>query len=176
MDVKLTKFADIPAFTRDGAWECDYDMVGAINFASKNRNDGIEVDLNPDFQRGHVWSKNQQIAWLEFFLRGGKTSRVIYFNHPNWMGSFEGVMVLVDGKQRLEAMRRFIENEIKVFGSYYKEYTDRIRTHRSIKINVNNLKTRAEVLQWYIDFNTGGVVHSDEEIDKVRELLAKEKK
>lgn len=42
-------------------------------------------------------------------------------------------------------------------------------------INVNNLKTREEVLQWYIDFNAGGTVHSKEEIDRVKKLLEEEK-
>jgi hypothetical protein len=36
-------------------------------------------------------------------------------------------------------------------------------------------KTRAEVLQWYLDLNTGGVVHTDEEIAKVERMLEAEK-
>jgi len=43
-----------------------------------------------------------------------------------------------------------------------------------MKINVNDLQTRAEVLQWYIDFNSGGVVHTAEEIARVKALLEKE--
>jgi hypothetical protein len=39
---------------------------------------------------------------------------------------------------------------------------------------VNELKTRREVLQWYLDLNAGGVVHTTKEIERVRELLAKE--
>jgi hypothetical protein len=40
-----------------------------------------------------------------------------------------------------------------------------------LKFNINDLKTKAEVLQWYLDFNTGGTVHSDEEITRVRKML-----
>jgi len=36
---------------------------------------------------------------------------------------------------------------------------------------VNNLKTRKEVLQWYIEFNSGGTVHTDAEIQRVKKLL-----
>jgi len=35
-------------------------------------------------------------------------------------------------------------------------------------------KTRAEVLTWYLQINAGGVVHSDEEIERVKELLKEE--
>ena len=27
------------------------------------------LQLNPDFQRGHVWTEEQQIAWIEYHLR-----------------------------------------------------------------------------------------------------------
>ncbi len=38
---------------------------------------------------------------------------------------------------------------------------------------VNDLLTREEVLQWYIDLNTGGTDHTDEEINRVKEMLKK---
>ncbi len=41
---------------------------------------------------------------------------------------------------------------------------------------VNDLQTRAEVLQWYLDLNEGGVVHTSEELNRVRAMLAKEQK
>lgn len=48
----------------------------------------IEEDgliLNPDFQRGHVWTEDQQIAYVEFKLKKGKDPSPILFNHPAWM-------------------------------------------------------------------------------------------
>ena len=44
----------------------------------------------------------------------------------------------------------------------------------TLSINIATLKTRKEVLQWYLDFNTGGVIHTDKEINKVKDLLRKE--
>ena len=172
-ETKLTRFRDAPKFTRSGHWECNFRLDEAVLFVERQRADGLAVDIDPDFQRGHVWTEAQQVAWLEFVIRGGITSRVLYFNHPGWMGDWKGTLVLVDGKQRLEAIRRLVGNEIKVFGSYFREFTDPLFMP-DIRINVNDLKTRAEVLQWYIDFNTGGVVHADAEIARVRDLLEKE--
>lgn len=171
--MKITRFQDIPRFTREGSWECDYDLAGVLEFI-KGRDDD-PPNMDPDFQRGHVWNEEQQVAWLEFFLRGGKTGRVIYFNHPGWMRDYRGEFVIVDGKQRCEAIRRFLGDEIRVFGSRYSEFTDKPRAANiTMKINVNTLKTRAEVLRWYIEFNSGGTPHSADEIERVRRLLATE--
>ena len=38
-------------------------------------------------------------------------------------------------------------------------------------MGINNLKTRGQVLEWYLQLNDRGVVHTKEELDKVRRLL-----
>lgn len=169
--MKITKFQDIPQFISGGSYSVN---VGWTYIESWLAN-VPEADLDPDFQRGHVWTQDKQVKYVEFILRGGKSSRDIYWNHPGWMRDFKGEMVLVDGKQRLEAVRAFLRDEFEVFGSKYSEYTDRIRQISTDFIfHVNDLRTRAEVLQWYLDLNSGGVVHTDDELNRVRELLAKE--
>lgn len=80
--------------------------------------------------------------------------------------------VCVDGLQRITSIQRFINNEIKVFGSFYKEYEDpRSLNTKGLIFHVNNLKTKKEVLQWYIDMNTGGTLHTAEEIKRVKKLI-----
>lgn len=136
--------------------------------------DSYNLDIDPDFQRGHVWTEAQQIAYMEWLIMGGETGRELVFNHPNWMGSFEGYFVLIDGKQRLNAIKRFFNNKIKVFGeNYYKDF-DMFPWSETIKFKIMKLKTRADILRWYLDFNSGGTVHSKEDIDKVVDMLNKE--
>lgn len=140
----------------------------------------LGLNLDPDFQRGHVWTEDKQIAFIEFCLRGGEYSRTILFNHPNWDGNYVGEMVLVDGKQRLEAVRKFVRNELPIFGgNRLNDFDDPKKLLRSseasLKFGVNRLKTRREVLEWYLQINTGGVVHTAEEIAKVEALLRQEK-
>lgn len=174
--MKYTRYQDIPKFTRDGSWECDYSLDSAVEFIDELvERDGL--DLDPDFQRAHVWTESQQVAWIEFILRGGKTGRVLYFNHPGWQKDYKTTdigMVIVDGKQRLQAARRFINNDIKVFGSFKHEYKDSLRLQGStLKINVNTLQTRREVITWYLEMNSGGTPHTSYEIERVRQLLLK---
>ena len=168
------KFRDIPQFTKDGSWQADFDFPFLMKFIDENiRECGLQ--LNPDFQRGHVWTEEQQIKWLEFFLKGGKSGRVIYLNKPDWNHSVpEGAyndFVCVDGLQRLTAIKRFVDGEIPVFGHFFNEYEDSPRFLQSIKVNINDLKSEKEVLQWYIDMNAGGTPHSKEEIDRVQAMI-----
>jgi hypothetical protein len=138
---------------------------------------GQGLDMNPDFQRAHVWSWQKQQKYIEFILRGGRTGRTIYLNCPSWQqkvapGAYND-FVIVDGKQRCEAWRKFYANELKVFGSYASEFTDTVRmATTTMLININDLKSKREVLQWYLDFNSGGVIHTESELNKVRNLLA----
>lgn len=173
--VKCTRFQDIPQFVHPHyAIDVPLDYLETIleRFSDKHN----PLKMCPDFQRGHVWSGAQQIAFVEYFLKGGISGRDIFFNHPGWMKDFVGDFVLVDGLQRLTAALRFLRNEIPAFGSLRCEYTDNIQATRSFKFHVASLKTRAEVLQWYIDLNEGGTPHADAEIERVRGLLELERR
>jgi len=136
------------------------------------------LDLNPDFQRAHVWNTDQRVAFVEFILQGGKTNP-IYFNHPGWMKGWEGNMVIVDGKQRLTAILMFLNNEITVFkeldeggiGYYAREFN---HFGADLIFVINDLPTRKKVLEWYLQINKGNVAHTSDEISKVEALLKKE--
>lgn len=166
------KFSDIPKYTSWGNYAVHHDLKYFKDTISKYIEDGLQ--LNPDFQRGHVWTEKQQIAFMEYLLRGGMSGRDLFFNHPGWMTSFDGDFVCVDGLQRITAALRFLNNEIPVFCTYYKDFEDKLPSDAYFYVHINDLKTRKEVLQWYIEFNSGGTVHTEEEIDRVRKLLEKE--
>lgn len=59
-----------------------------------------------------------------------------------------------------------------MFGYLYSEFEDETDIIRhSLAVNINDLKTKREVLQWYIEMNAGGTPHSEEEIARVKKLL-----
>ena len=173
------RFRDIPQFTPSGAYQIDVPLTYIPKLLKSYETD-FGLEMNPDFQRGNVWSDEQQMKYLKFFLRGGRTANIIYFNCPSFgKGETERCdypqMVLVDGLQRLTSFLRFLNNEIPVFNTYYKDFEDAPRDARTmIKFNINDLQTREEVLRWYIEMNSGGIVHSTEEISRVTRLLNKE--
>lgn len=174
---KITRFKDIPQFTSDGCYQVNYPLVSLVKYIEEEV-ETMGLQLNPGFQRGHVWTEEQQIAWIEYHLRGGKSGNTIYLNHPFWRSIREPYAteyrdyVCVDGLQRITAAQRFVHNEIKVFGSYFNEFEDSMRTlQQTMILNVNDLKTEKEVLQWYVDMNAGGTPHTNEEIDRVKRMI-----
>ncbi len=174
------KFSDIKPFTRSANYRVNIPW-GSVEETLEYYNDkmlpNFVFDMNPDFQRGHVWQESQQTRYVEYILKDGKSSRDIQWNCVGWQDSYKGPMVLVDGKQRLEAVRKFLRNELPVFGSnYYKDFTDRLSYSCDFVFHINNLSNRADVLQWYLDLNCGGTVHTFDELDKVRRLLQEEYK
>jgi len=172
----MPTFQSIPFFTPNGSYEIDVSLNHLVRSIEGYKQE-YNLDMDPDFQRGHVWTQEQQIRFIEFILRGGRSARIIYFNHPAWHRGdvTRHRLVLVDGKQRLNAALRFMNNEIPAFGHLRSEYTDQPDYIRSsLRFCINDLKTRRQVLQWYLDLNTGGVVHTSDEIEKVKALLAQE--
>ena len=45
----------------------------------------------------------------------------------------------------------------------------------TVRIHINDLPTKEEVLRWYLEMNAGGTPHSADEINRVNSLLAHEK-
>jgi hypothetical protein len=106
--------------------------------------------LEPDFRHNRAWTEDQQIAYVEFLLRGGQSGRIIYFNVHDRYSCLD--TVLVDGLQRLTAVRKFMANELTVFGSYTADSFEYLNEIDLIFFK-NNLKTRKEVIQWYLGIN-----------------------
>lgn len=170
------KFEDIEQFPGWGKYSADVDW-NYLEWQLKRYQEWYVLDLDPDFQRGHVWSREKQIAYVEYIMRGGRYSRDIIFNCIGWEENNPGPLVLIDGKQRLQAVRLFLSDELPVFGGHYLRDFEwdgkggRVPQKYMFKFHINNLSTRAEVLKLYLDLNSGGVVHSEEELDRVRDLL-----
>lgn len=150
------------------------------SYAKDAEQDGGVFQMNPDFQRGNVWSREKQISYVENLIRGTAPTTIkfncAWFN--NTTAEVSGMhgydMVCVDGLQRVTSIIAFMNDEFKIFNN-----THSAETLRSTPFNVNryaltfemyDIKDYGDLLQFYIDLNTGGVVHSDEEIARVKGL------
>ena len=171
-------YADIPRFTTMASWQTDVDWKYLPEYLDRwlNPKDGLaRLETNPDFQRAHVWTPAQQTAYVEYILRGGVSGRDVYFNCVGWGNTYKGPFVLVDGKQRLEAVSLFLRDEVSVFdGLRHSQIEGRLPTTARFKFHVNDLPTRRQVLTWYLEMNTGGTPHTEAEILKVERMLAQE--
>ena len=183
------KIRNLPKFIHGGNYACDVSWNYLEEWLASHSRDGASLDLDPDFQRGHVWDDAKRIKYVEYVLRGGESSKDLWWNCKNWMGGGAGPIQIVDGKQRMEAALRFVRNDLPVFsdlrqeqepgareGWLYSEFEDKLGIlDASFRMHVNNLPKRELVLQWYLDLNEGGVVHTEDELLRVKVLLADEK-
>ena len=105
-------------------------------------------------------------------LRGGKSGRDFYFNLN------KDSYVCVDGLQRTTALQRFVNGEVKVFGQRFEEFEfnkmiagGKPLPEYAVNIYQNNLSSKKEILEWYVDMNAGGTPHTNEEIDRVKKMI-----
>lgn len=167
-------FNDIPQFPQ-ACWETTVDWNSLEDVLEHFLNHKLApLNMSPDFQRGHVWTPAQQENYVEYALQGGEVGRHIIFNCPGWMSSFKGPMEIIDGKQRLEAVRAFYRGDIKAFNHYFHEFHGRPSLRISFLFRMTKVETRAGVLQLYLNINAGGTPHSPEEIARVERLLIEE--
>jgi len=84
---------------------CETEIYKVYNLLNDSR-EGL-FNLNRDYQRGSVWSKEKQESYIYNLLRIGLNPSPILLNRdPN------GIRHCIDGKQRLTAIRKFSDNEM----------------------------------------------------------------
>lgn len=157
-----------------------YRLRSLLLYLDEEVEDGY-LDLDPDFQRGRVWTIKQQELFMGHLLSGGTVQPILLSAYGRTPTSKR---VLLDGKQRLGAIRSFVE------GCGFAELHDGRRFRlcdvydadvmmRSILVQLaevalssDPVEARRETLRLYVKLNRGGTPHSDSEIDRVRKMLA----
>lgn len=81
-----------------------------------------EIDLQPEFQRGEVWSEQKQERLIDTILRGWHIPPIHLVAVPG-----KAALEVLDGQQRLRAIVRFINNELPING-YIEPYDEKIQT------------------------------------------------
>lgn len=134
--------------------------------------------LDPEYQRGHVWTEEQQRRFAGHVIEGGAVPPIIVRRDRTYQLPDE----VVDGKQRLTALYRWLKDEIPAelrdgtllwihdLDPEAKRFITGIGgPHLSFRYGY---WTQREVLDLYIKLNRGGTVHTDAEIDRVRQMLS----
>lgn len=140
-----------------------------------------ELNVDPPYQRGRVWTREQSEAFAGFFIEGNRVP-AFYVRQRDLCGSM--VDEVVDGKQRLLALKAFVDGEIDaVLWSGERVRFDDLtnvgkRGFRSVSVPLVELPeetTDREVMAVYIRLNRGGTPHTAAEIDRVREMMEGER-
>lgn len=173
------KLADVPRFTTP-SYRVNVSPKGLLETIERWENRELYFELQPDFQRPLCWEPEDESRYIERLIQGHQQGIDFYFNHPNWGDSYDTSpdmpMCCVDGLQRITAFQRFFDNKVKVFGHYLNEYEDagnftRHFSNVTLNIYVTNVKTKKELLSWYIHLNDTGKPHSREELNRVAKMM-----
>jgi hypothetical protein len=63
--IKTPIFASIPQFTETSRYQVNVAWT-SVPHTLADYSEPYGLDLDPDFQRGHVWTEEQQIRYVEF--------------------------------------------------------------------------------------------------------------
>lgn len=133
------------------------------------------ININPYFQRDIVWKDEQQSLLVGSILEGNVVPPCYININPK--DSFD--VVLVDGKQRVNACLRFLKNEISaktsqginiIFSDLNKIDVALCKSVIGLRFVDLNLSTK-NMLEFYIRLNSFGIAHNREDILKVQSLL-----
>ena len=118
------------------------DLAG---YASQNK-----LDLNPTYQRDFIWSNSDSQLLIESILRGIPLPSIILARGSNSQ-SFQ----IVDGKQRLTAILRFMGShpEGLQHAKQLKDFDESFKTNFGQFVRRNSLKA-AEIREKYLPFKT----------------------
>lgn len=67
----MHKFQNIPQFTRYGSYAVDISWRYLEEF-TKDHVENYKLNLDPDYQRAHVWNGKQRARYVEYILRAEK--------------------------------------------------------------------------------------------------------
>ena len=132
----------------------------------------------PDYQRGSAWTVQQASLFVGNMITGGICP-------PCWINRnlYRDDMEIIDGQQRLTSLYQWMSGNIPAIDPvsgdyiYVSEFDEkdlrRLYSKTEFRIMYVDLN-RTEQLELYLRLNAGGTPHSVEEIQRVRDLLAKE--
>lgn len=137
------------------------------------------VDLNPEYQRGHVWSLEDKVALIESIFNRVDIGMFSFIELPFNENNPDGpIYEVLDGKQRLSAIVEFCEGRFPWRGMHWHDLNNRDkcdfeRTTIAVGYTAEKI-TRKQKLNHFLRLNTKGRVQSEEHMDKVRKMLEEE--
>lgn len=159
-----------------------------------------QLDMNPPYQRDHVWTEEQRVALVKSWIMGIPVGAVILNRRDTetWrkntgqettgIGDVWGV---VDGKQRIETARMWFNGELRVPRAWFHEHDidafggpDGVVSYRGLALPMQRhqgtswflpviegtLPTPEAEAELFLLVNGGGTAQEPEVMDRARKL------
>lgn len=132
---------------------------------------------NPDYQRGYVWTLEDKLRLIESVMCERNIGSFLFVQYK--YARYEGMLEILDGKQRLNALIEFYTGRFTYRGKFYHQLSriDRTRFEGArvayAYLDGENM-TRVQLLEMFLEMNCAGVPQTEDHLNKVRELLCAE--
>jgi len=130
------------------------------------------VDFDAEYQREHVWELEDKVALIDSIYNNVDIGKIVFVQlNEKTEGRYYQVL---DGKQRLTALKEFFEDRFPYKGVYFSQLSHRdkhtFRNHGITYGYLENPDLRG-IYESFIKLNTCGKPMDHKHIDKVRGLL-----
>lgn len=85
------------------------------------------LTLSPYFQRNLVWRESHKRDFIDTILKGYPFPQIFLARGPINLNTLEASQAVVDGQQRLNAIKDFIEEKLDINGKTFKQLSDEVR-------------------------------------------------
>jgi hypothetical protein len=127
------------------------------------------MDFSPEFQRDYVWTQEDKEKFLDSVFKWQDIGKWTIWKRP-----YPKSDIVVDGKQRLSTLVDFFLDKTTWRGVKYSELDGRSRrVFREAPVQCAEISENTpykDVLEIFLDMNTGGVPQLPEHIERVRKL------
>jgi len=140
-----------------------------------------EVDMNPEYQRGFVWSDEKKQELLYSIMHGYDIGKFTLIRRVDY-SSDAPLYEILDGKQRISTILEFYEDKLPYICNGKKYYYSKLSSHDKHQIDslgISKGETRGKITnkqayEYFLQLNTGVPIEPTH-LDKVKALLKKEK-
>ena len=130
------------------------------------------VDFDVEYQREHVWELTDKVALIDSIFNNIDIGKFVFVQRSfNTRGK---LYEIIDGKQRLTALREFYEDRFQYKGYFFSELNpvdkNNFENHSIVYGYLENPDKRA-IFETFIKLNTTGRPMENKDIEKVKKLL-----
>ena len=129
------------------------------------------VDFEPEYQRDFVWSKEQKVALIDSIFRNIEIGKFSFIKKDYSNDLFYEIL---DGKQRLTALREFYENRFTYKDKTFDElgFRDQI-WFKNFNISwgeTEEPEDRKRIYAYFCKLNTAGQPMDPEHLEKIKKM------
>jgi len=130
------------------------------------------VDFDVDYQCEHVWELTDKVVLIDSIFNNIDIGKFVFVWRD--FGVKEKLYEIVDGKQRLTALKEFYEDRFMYKGYFFSELNpvdkNKFESHNIVYEYLENSDKRA-IFETIFKLNTTGKPMKNKDIEKVKKLL-----